>query len=80
MIKFVGIKELNGSFLLLDVEGAKPKDSVGDQVWISADGTEMELYLEMDSDIFERTADLFQGDSKRGFKGAMRRFGYGCEE
>ena len=73
-------KELNGwvqdsSYISLGIENGDNSDSIGDQVWISKDGTEMEVYESADKDVLQEAMDLFECNSKRAFKGALMRMG-----
>ena len=73
-------KELNGwvqdsSYISLGIENGDNSDSIGDQVWISKDGTKMEVYESADKDVLQEAMDLFESNSKRAFKGALMRMG-----
>ena len=73
-------KSLNGyvddtSYISLKVEGGDNSNSIGDQVWISKDGTEMEVSEDAGKDVLQEAMDLFEGNSRRAFKGAMMRMG-----
>jgi len=77
-MKFValnGYVEEGSSFISIQIEGGDNSNSVGDQVWISNDGTEMEILEHADSDILQDTMDLFEGNSRRAFRGALMRMG-----
>lgn len=76
-MKFV---KLNGwvedsSFISLGIENGKNSNSIGDQVWISKDGTEMEVYESADTEILQEAMNFFESNSKRAFKGALLRMG-----
>lgn len=76
-MKFV---KLNGwvedsSFISLEIQNGHNSESIGDQVWISKDGTEMEVYENADKDVLQEAMGLFEGNSKRAFKGALMRMG-----
>ena len=65
-------KELNGwvedsSYISLGIENGDNSDSIGDQVWISKDGTKMEVYESADKDVLQEAMDLFECNSKRAF-------------
>lgn len=73
-------KSLNGwvgdsSFISIGIENGENHNSIGDQIWISNDGTEMEVYESADKDVLQEAVDLFEGNSKRAFKGALMRMG-----
>ena len=73
-------KTLNGwvkdsSFISLGIENGDNNESIGDQIWISKDGTEMEVYESSDRNVLQETMDLFEGNSKKAFKGALMRMG-----
>jgi hypothetical protein len=77
-MKFValnGYVEEGSSFISIQIEGGDNSNSVGDQVWISNDGTEMEILEHADSDILQDTMYLFEGNSRRAFRGALMRMG-----
>lgn len=76
-MKFV---KLNGwvedsSFISLEIQNGDNSESIGDQLWISKDGTEMEVYENADKDVLQEAMGLFEGNSKRAFKGALMRMG-----
>lgn len=65
----------DSSYISLDIEGGDNKNSIGDQVWISKCGTKMEIYEDIEEDVFTETVNLFEGGHRQAFKGAMRRSG-----
>lgn len=65
----------NDSFVSLSIEGGNNGDSIGDQVWISKDGKTMEVYKYSDSDVLQEAMNLFDGNSRRAFRGAILRMG-----
>jgi hypothetical protein len=76
-MKFI---KLNGygeesSYISITIENGKKSYSIGDQVWISEDGTEMEVLDYAESDVLIETMNMFEGNSKRAFKGALLRMG-----
>jgi len=76
-MKFV---ELNGwvedsSFISLGIENGDNRDSIGGQVWISKEGTEMKIYESADKDVLQEAMDLFEENSRVAFKGALMRMG-----
>lgn len=74
-------KELKGfvsegsSFISLKIEGGDNSNCIGDQIWISKDGTEMEVFESADKDVLQNTMKLFEPNSRRAFKGALMRMG-----
>lgn len=69
-------KKLNGrvensSFISLDIEKGDNDNSIGDQMWISKDGSKMEISENADEDVLLETMNLFHGNSRRAFKGAL---------
>jgi len=73
--KLIGRVDEDSSYILLEIEGGKNSDSIGDQVWISEDGTQMEILDYADTDVINDIASLFEGNDKRAFKGALLRMG-----
>ena len=77
----MNFKGLNGwvndsSFISINIEGGDNQDSIGDQVWISKDGTEMEIYSDADKDVLQDAINLFSSPThKIAFKGALMRMG-----
>ena len=75
-VKLNGWVEKNSDFISIEIKNGKNSDSVGDQIWISQDGTEMEVHCHSDSEVIEDTARLFSNSNHRNaFKGALRRMG-----
>lgn len=74
-IKLNGYVEKNSDFISIEIKGGDNNDSIGDQVWISKDGTEMEVYVYSDSDVLEDISKLFKGSHGRAFRGALLRMG-----
>lgn len=70
-----GYTEEGSSFISISIEGGDNSDSIGDQVWISKDGKEMEIYIYSDKQVLLEAMNLFEGNSKRAFKGALMRMG-----
>jgi len=77
----MNFKGLNGwvedsSFISISIEGGDNQDSIGDQVWISKDGTEMEICSDADKDVLQDAINLFSSPiHKIAFKGALMRMG-----
>jgi hypothetical protein len=65
----------DGSFISIEIKNGDQNNCIGDQVWISKDGTEMEVYSDSDKDVLEETSKLFKGSSSRAFRGALLRMG-----
>jgi hypothetical protein len=74
-IKLNGWIEKDSDFISIEIKNGDRKNCIGDQVWISEDGTEMEVYAHSDSDVLEETSKLFKGNSSRAFRGALLRMG-----
>ncbi len=72
-------KSLNGyinddsSFISITIEDGENHNSIGDQMWINKEGTEMEITEDANKDVFIETMNLFDGSHKKSFKGAMMR-------
>ena len=65
----------NSSFISLIIEDGDRSNGIGDQVWISNDGTEMEVYEGANKDVVTEAMNLFEGNSKSAFRGALMRMG-----
>lgn len=74
-VKLNGWVEEGSSFISIEIKNGDRKDCIGDQVWISEDGTEMEIYVYSDSDVLEDIMKKFKGNSSRAFRGALLRMG-----
>jgi hypothetical protein len=74
-VKLNGWVEKDSSFISIKIKNGKREDCIGDQVWISEDGTEMEVYADSDSDVLEETMKKFEGNHSRAFRGALLRMG-----
>jgi len=82
-MKFVSLNgyiDDQSSFISITIEGGNNSDSIGDQIWINKEGTEMQVLDYADADVLKETEELFQGGSQHGshrraFRGAMRRMG-----
>lgn len=77
-MKFVSLNgradgDEDSSYISITVEGGDNSNSIGDQVWFSKDGTEMEILDHADQDVYDEVKEMFDGNSKRAFKGAMLR-------
>lgn len=64
-----------GSFISIEIKNGDQNNCIGDQVWISKDGTEMRVYSDSDKDVLEETSKLFYGSSSKAFRGALLRMG-----
>jgi hypothetical protein len=73
-VKLNGYKE-DSSYISITIENGENSNSIGDQVWISKDGTELEILDYVESDVLIETMNMFEGNSKRAFKGALLRMG-----
>lgn len=65
----------DSSFISLTIKGGDNNDSIGDQIWISKDGTQMEVYESADKDVLQEAENLFSGNGRTAFRGALRRMG-----
>ena len=74
-VRLNGYVEKNSDFISIGIKGGNNNDSIGDQIWISPDGTEMEVYVYSDSDVLEDISKLFNGSHSRAFRGALLRMG-----
>lgn len=74
-VKLNGWVEKDSSFISLQIKNGDRNNCIGDQVWISEDGTEMEVYAYSDSDVLEETSKLFKGNHSKAFRGALLRMG-----
>ncbi len=76
-MKFISLNgrvDEDSSYISITIEGGDNSNSIGDQMWISNDGTQLEITDMADEDVLEETSKLFQGD-RLAFRGAMRRMG-----
>jgi hypothetical protein len=74
-IKLNGWVEKDSDFISIEIKNGDRKNCIGDQVWISEDGTKMEVYAHSDSDVLEEIMKEFKGNSSRAFRGALLRMG-----
>jgi len=74
-VKLNGWIEENSDFISISIKNGDIKNCIGDQIWISEDGNEMEVYAHADSDVLEETSKLFKGNHSRAFRGALLRMG-----
>ena len=65
----------DGSFISIEIKNGDQENCIGDQVWISKDGTEMQVYSDADKDVLEEISKLFEGSSSKAFRGALLRMG-----
>lgn len=76
-MEFVGLNgyvEEGSSFISLKVKDGDNSNSIGDQIWISKDGTEMHVYENADKDVLKEAMELFSTtNSRSSFKGALMR-------
>jgi len=77
-MKFVSLNgrvdgDMDSSYISITVEDGDNQNSIGDQVWFSKDGTEMEILDHADQGVYDEVKEMFDGNSKRAFKGAMLR-------
>lgn len=63
----------NTTYIHFTIEGGKSIDCIGDQVWISQDGKELEITDMADIDVINETSALFE--TPKAFKGALHRIG-----
>jgi hypothetical protein len=63
------------SFISLEIKNGNNSDSIGDQVWISKDGTEMEVYVHSRAIVLEEISEKFDRKSRLAFRDALRRMG-----
>lgn len=74
-VKLNGWVEKDSDFISIQIKNGDRNNCIGDQVWISEDGTEMEIYAHSDADVLEDTMKLFKGNHSRAFRGALLRMG-----
>jgi hypothetical protein len=74
-IKLNGWIEKDSDFISIEIKNGDRENCIGDQIWISENGTEMEVYAHSDSDVLKETMDKFKGNSKRAFRGALLKMG-----
>jgi len=77
-MKFVGLNGYineDSSFIQIEIKNGENHNSIGDQMWISNDGTIMEISDMADEDVYDDTIALFEHSSQTAFRGAMRRMG-----
>jgi acylphosphatase len=74
-VKLNGWVENNSDFISIGIENGDNKNCIGDQVWISKDGTEMEICAHSDSKDLEEIMKKFEGNSSKAFRGALLRMG-----
>lgn len=68
---------LNGtSYVNFTIRNGNKNNSIGDQLWISPCGTELEITDMADSDIIEDASELFLPCHKKAFIGALHRIGF----
>ena len=64
----------DSSYISITVEGGDNNNSIGDQVWFSNDGKEMQIFDHADQDVYEEVQKMFDKvGSRKAFRGAMVR-------
>ena len=71
MIKLIRATGMNGSYAKFEIEGGSNNDSIGDQVWISNCGKQMEVCESVRGEILKEVSRLFE--HPKAFLGAFRR-------
>lgn len=74
-IALVGRVEPDSSFINIKVENGDNANCIGDQIWYSPDGTEMEVNELSDGEVFEEMLEHFEPSSRQALRGALRRMG-----
>lgn len=74
-VKLNGWVEKNSDFISIEIKNGTNKNCIGDQIWISVCGTQMEVNSHSDSDVLEETSKLFKGNHSIAFRGALLRMG-----
>lgn len=74
-VKLNGWLENGSDFISIEIKNGDRRNSIGDQAWISNDGKELQIYAYSDDEVLETIMNVFKGDSRRSFKGAMLRMG-----
>ena len=70
-VKLNGWVEKDSDFISIEIKNGDRRNCIGDQIWISEDGTIMEVHAHSDVDVLEE----IKGDSSRVFRGALLRMG-----
>ena len=74
-VKLNGLVEKDSDFISIEIKNGDRRNCIGDQIWISEDGTIMEVHVHSDVDVLEEIMKEFKGDSSRVFRGALLRMG-----
>lgn len=74
-VKFNGYVK-DSSYVNFTIRNGNNSDSIGDQLWISPDGTELEITDMADSETIKEASELFVAGHKKTFLGALRRIGF----
>ena len=75
LIKCNGRISEDSDFVSFEITGGKNENSIGDQVWFSKCGKEMEIYLSSDIDVLIEVSNMFNPKSKYALRGYLRRMG-----
>lgn len=74
-VKLNGWLKEDSYFISVEIKNGNRNNCIGDQIWISEDGTEMAVSAHADSDVLEEIMKEFTGNSRRAFRGALLRMG-----
>jgi hypothetical protein len=74
-INLNGLAENDNNFISINIKDGNRYDSVDNQIWISKDGTEMQVCINSDIDVLEEIMKKFKGNSSRAFRNALHEFG-----
>ncbi len=64
------------SYINFTIKNGDKNDSIGDQLWISPCGTELEITDMADSTVIKEASELFFAGHKKAFLGALHRIGF----
>lgn len=70
-MRIIKANGMNGSYATFEIEGGDNMESVGDQVWLSENGKELEIHECADSDVLRDISKLF--DKPKALLGSFRR-------
>lgn len=75
MIELVGCEGYieGSSYIRFLIKGGKNSDSIGDQVWISPDGTHLEISDISSMEVINEATELFIPAHRKAFRGFLRR-------
>ena len=65
----------DSSYIAFEIEGGDNSYSIGDQAWISHDGNRLEISDMVEQEVLDEVIQMFENQSRRAFKGALRRIG-----